>query len=226
MQTRETLNQWTRSFVWGSLAGQPSRQESPLSGAFECLLAGSHCRTSNGLRGSLFFLQRQPRSTSGQSEVPEPSYQWELSHDKKSRKPSISQASSLLYAMTAILADAGLITDMRTAGSSAVAVDALASPGEITLGLVGARTQAYWHAAAIAAVRCVANVRVWARDVDKAEATARRIRHDLSLPCDSRTSMTRRLRKSWSPRRPHRSPSCPRKFSVRKAWWSLWEPTP
>ena len=79
--------------------------------------------------------------------------------------------------MTAILADAGLITDIRTAGSSAFAVDALASPGEITLGLGGAGTQAYWQAAAIAAVRSVANVRVWAR-----EATARRIRHDLSLP--------------------------------------------
>jgi ornithine cyclodeaminase len=66
-------------------------------------------------------------------------------------------------------------------------VDALASPGEITLGLVGAGSQAYWHAAAIAAVRSVANVRVWARDIDKAEATAQRIRHDLSLPARAAT---------------------------------------
>ena len=56
VRTREALNQWTRSFGWGSLAGQLSQQELPISGVFECSLAGSRCRTSNGMRGSLFFL--------------------------------------------------------------------------------------------------------------------------------------------------------------------------
>lgn len=52
----------------------------------------------------------------------------------------------------AVLCDAGLVTDMRTAGASAVAVDALARPGTVSLGLIGAGTQAFWHAAALGAV--------------------------------------------------------------------------
>jgi ornithine cyclodeaminase len=77
--------------------------------------------------------------------------------------------------MKALLADQGLITDMRTAGSSAVAVDALAIDGGISLGVVGAGTQAYWHAAAIACVRPIREVRIWGRDGAKAQNAARRI---------------------------------------------------
>lgn len=87
--------------------------------------------------------------------------------------------------MKALLADQGLITDMRTAGSSAVAVDALAVDGGISLGIVGAGTQAYWHAAAIACVRPIREVRIWGRDGAKAQHAARRIQSQLGLQARS-----------------------------------------
>ncbi len=70
----------------------------------------------------------------------------------------------------AVLCDAGLITDMRTAGASAVAVDTLANPHAATLGLVGAGTQALWHARAIAHVRDIREIRIWGRSPDKVKA--------------------------------------------------------
>lgn len=82
----------------------------------------------------------------------------------------------------AVLCDAGLVTDMRTAGASAVAVDALASAGTITLGLVGAGTQAFWHAAALRAVRTIGEVRVWGRRPDRAQTVVERMQRELGLP--------------------------------------------
>lgn len=82
----------------------------------------------------------------------------------------------------AVLCDAGLVTDMRTAGASAVAVDALARAGTITLGLVGAGTQAFWHAAALRAVRTIDVVRLWGRHPDRARAAVERIQRELGLP--------------------------------------------
>jgi ornithine cyclodeaminase/alanine dehydrogenase-like protein (mu-crystallin family) len=75
----------------------------------------------------------------------------------------------------AILCDSGLITDMRTAGASAVAVDALAKPEATTLGLVGAGTQAYWHALAIMHVRPIERIFVWGRRAEKAKDLAERL---------------------------------------------------
>lgn len=81
----------------------------------------------------------------------------------------------------AVLCDAGLVTDMRTAGASAVAVDALARAGTISLGLVGAGTQAFWHAAALRAVRTIGEVRVWGRHPDRARAAVERLQRELGL---------------------------------------------
>ena len=75
----------------------------------------------------------------------------------------------------AVLCDSGLITDMRTAGASAVAVDALANPGSIRLGLVGAGTQAYWHALAIAYVRPIKEICIWGRRPEMAKGLAERL---------------------------------------------------
>lgn len=75
----------------------------------------------------------------------------------------------------AILCDSGLITDMRTAGASAVAVDALAKPDAMTLGLIGVGTQAYWHALAIEHVRPIKQIYVWGRKTDKAKRLAERL---------------------------------------------------
>lgn len=75
----------------------------------------------------------------------------------------------------AVLCDSGLITDMRTAGASAVAVDALAKPDSTKLGLIGAGTQAYWHALAIAHVRPIKEIYIWGRRADMAERLAERL---------------------------------------------------
>lgn len=84
--------------------------------------------------------------------------------------------------MKAILCDSGHITDMRTAGASAVAVNRLAPRGEIELGLVGTGTQAYWHARAISSVRGISRIRIWGRDRAKADRLAGRIVDELGVP--------------------------------------------
>ncbi len=83
--------------------------------------------------------------------------------------------------MLALLADGGLITDMRTAGASAVAVDFLQRRREIDLGLVGTGTQALWHARALSAVRAIRRVHVWGRDAGKVAALCERMAAELGL---------------------------------------------
>jgi ornithine cyclodeaminase/alanine dehydrogenase-like protein (mu-crystallin family) len=84
--------------------------------------------------------------------------------------------------MKALLADAGLITDMRTAGSSAVAVDFLQQRDDIDLGMVGSGAQALWHVRAIASVRSIRRVNIWSRDPVKASALANQIVSELAIP--------------------------------------------
>lgn len=81
----------------------------------------------------------------------------------------------------AVLCDAGLITDMRTAGASAVAVDVLANPGPIILGLVGTGTQALWHARAIAHVRDITEIKIWGRNPNKVEAAVDRVSAEMKM---------------------------------------------
>lgn len=90
----------------------------------------------------------------------------------------------------AILCDSGLITDMRTAGASAVAVDALAKPQVATLGLVGAGTQAYWHALAIMHVRSIERILVWGRRTDKAKELAERLARETKVPVQTESLKT------------------------------------
>ena len=70
------------------------------------------------------------------------------------------------------LADAGEITAIRTAAASAVATDALARSDAAVLTLLGAGKQAAAHAQAIAKVRALRQVRVWARAEGQARALA------------------------------------------------------
>src|SRR3989304_7528113 len=71
--------------------------------------------------------------------------------------------------MKAVLYDEGMITDMRPAGASAVAVDFLQSSKSVNLGLIGTGTQAYWHILAIKAIREIKEVRIWGRDPQKSK---------------------------------------------------------
>jgi ornithine cyclodeaminase len=90
----------------------------------------------------------------------------------------------------AILCDSGLITDMRTAGASAVAIDTLAKPQAATLGLVGAGTQAYWHALAIMHVRPIEQIFVWGRRADKAKELAERLARETKVPVQTESLKT------------------------------------
>jgi ornithine cyclodeaminase/alanine dehydrogenase-like protein (mu-crystallin family) len=69
--------------------------------------------------------------------------------------------------------DGRLITAMRTAAVTAVALDALADPGVISLGILGAGVQARSHLEALRYVRpSLTDIRIWSRTSTKAEALA------------------------------------------------------
>ena len=64
------------------------------------------------------------------------------------------------------------VTGLRTAAASALATDLLARPQAKTLGILGAGLQAQTHIDAIATVRPLENILVWARDYHAALAFA------------------------------------------------------
>jgi ornithine cyclodeaminase/alanine dehydrogenase-like protein (mu-crystallin family) len=69
--------------------------------------------------------------------------------------------------------DGRLITAMRTAAVTAVALDALAGPGVTSLGILGAGVQARSHLEALRRVRpSLTDIRIWSRTPAKAEALA------------------------------------------------------
>ncbi len=71
------------------------------------------------------------------------------------------------------LMDGRLITEMRTAAVSAVALDALARPGVCSLGILGSGVQARSHLTALRMVRPeLADVRIWSRTRANAEGLA------------------------------------------------------
>jgi ornithine cyclodeaminase len=69
-------------------------------------------------------------------------------------------------------ADAGAITEIRTAAASAAATDALARKDAHRLTVFGAGAQARSHIEALRFVRDLSEVRIWARNLDKARALA------------------------------------------------------
>ena len=77
--------------------------------------------------------------------------------------------------------DASEVTAIRTAAASAAATDALARPDASRLAIMGTGEQAWHHIAAIRYVRPLADVRIWGRAPEKAEALAERIAHDFGL---------------------------------------------
>ncbi|HSX58914.1 MAG TPA: ornithine cyclodeaminase family protein [Tahibacter sp.] len=72
------------------------------------------------------------------------------------------------------LVDASAVTAIRTAAASALATDALARRDAQVLALLGYGEQAATHLDAIARVRTIAEVRVWGRSRERAEAFAER----------------------------------------------------
>ena len=71
--------------------------------------------------------------------------------------------------------DGRLITEMRTAAVSAVAVDLLADPQSQVLAIFGSGVQARSHVKALAGIRAFCDVRVWSRSPEHAQAFAAEI---------------------------------------------------
>jgi ornithine cyclodeaminase/alanine dehydrogenase-like protein (mu-crystallin family) len=71
--------------------------------------------------------------------------------------------------------DGRLITEMRTAAVSAVAIDHLANPEAKVLGILGSGVQARSHVRALAGIRPFAEVRVWSRSPSHAQQFASEI---------------------------------------------------
>jgi len=83
------------------------------------------------------------------------------------------------------MADAGAITQIRTAAASAVATDALARPDARTLTLLGHGHQAIAHIHAIARVRALNQVFVWGRSIERARAFADQAGALVGLPVEA-----------------------------------------
>lgn len=71
--------------------------------------------------------------------------------------------------------DGQLITEMRTAAVSAVAIDHLAPREARVLGILGSGVQARSHVRALAGIRSFAEIRVWSRSPDHAQQFASEI---------------------------------------------------
>jgi ornithine cyclodeaminase/alanine dehydrogenase-like protein (mu-crystallin family) len=71
--------------------------------------------------------------------------------------------------------DGRLITEMRTAAVSAVAVDELARPDAKVLGILGSGVQARSHVRALARVRRFEEIRVWSRSEENARRFAEEV---------------------------------------------------
>jgi ornithine cyclodeaminase len=99
--------------------------------------------------------------------------------------PSVSGMMMLLSASTgrleALHLDNGYLTDVRTAAAGAVAARHLARADARVAGVIGAGVQARLQMAALAKVRPIERILVWARDGAKADACAEGLAHRLDV---------------------------------------------
>jgi ornithine cyclodeaminase len=100
--------------------------------------------------------------------------------------PSTNGLMMLLSAHTglveALLLDNGYLTDVRTAAAGAVAARHLARLDARIAAILGAGMQARLQLRALTLVRSIQEARIWARDVEKAEKTARELTAELGFP--------------------------------------------
>ena len=81
----------------------------------------------------------------------------------------------------ALLLDNGYLTDVRTAAAGAVAAKHLSRADSSTAAIFGAGMQAGMQLEALTLVRPIRKARIWARDIAKAEATAKDLSGRLGL---------------------------------------------
>jgi ornithine cyclodeaminase len=82
----------------------------------------------------------------------------------------------------ACIADAGEVTEIRTAAASAVATDALARRDAKTLAVFGCGAQAASHIRALVRVRRFTQVLVWGRAVERAAGFAEGMQREIAVP--------------------------------------------
>lgn len=90
--------------------------------------------------------------------------------------------SSTTGLVEALLLDNGYLTDVRTAAAGAVAARHLARSDARIAAILGAGVQARLQLRALKLVRPIAEARIWARDIKRAEATAATLSAELSIP--------------------------------------------
>jgi ornithine cyclodeaminase len=96
----------------------------------------------------------------------------------------------------AVLLDNGYLTDVRTAAAGAVAAKWLSRADARRVGVVGAGVQARLQAQALALVRDVVEVAVWARDPAKAARCAEDVAGALGVPARASESIESLVRDS------------------------------
>ena len=93
----------------------------------------------------------------------------------------------------AVLLDNGYLTDLRTAAAGGVAARHLARPDATRAAIMGAGMQARMQLRALALVRPLTHVAIWARDAAKARAMAAEMQAELGIPVtatDAETAVT------------------------------------
>jgi ornithine cyclodeaminase len=108
-------------------------------------------------------------------------------------RPAVQGFVTLFDAQTgtpAALIDGAEITRLRTAAASALAARTLARPDARSHGILGAGVQAASHLEAMACVRSIERVVVWARDYDKARhfAAEQSQRHGTEVTAEERAA--------------------------------------
>jgi ornithine cyclodeaminase len=83
------------------------------------------------------------------------------------------------------IADAGEVTEIRTAAASAVATDALARPDARTLAVFGCGAQAASHVRALVRVRRLREVLIWGRSVARAGEFAQRMGREVGMTVEA-----------------------------------------
>ncbi|WP_434621457.1 ectoine utilization protein EutC [Azospirillum sp. B2RO_4] len=100
--------------------------------------------------------------------------------------PSVNGLMVLLSSRTglveALLLDNGYLTDVRTAAAGAVAAKHLSRPDSAVAAIFGAGVQAALQLEALTLVRPIREARLWARQPERAAATAARLSERLGIP--------------------------------------------
>ena len=81
----------------------------------------------------------------------------------------------------ACIADAGEVTEIRTAAASAVATDVLARPDARTLALFGCGAQAASHIRALTRVRRLEEILIWGRSAERAARFAQQMGREVGI---------------------------------------------